>query len=222
MRIALPRTLAALLLGLPLAAAALCTSDEAPPAQAVLERFINADCAECWKDPATPKPAANTLALDWIVPGRKGDDAPLSAVATDDAVDRLDLLGRAPPERSDTVTTIRSGDPVPLRLAQGDAVNDYVGTTMELKDPGREPWHAWLLLVEQLPAGAEGSPGPRNLVRNVFRPDWAKVVGRPPGMLAEARVMQIHEGARPERLRLVALLQDARGRIRAITRTECP
>ena len=93
---------------------------------------------------------------------------------------------------------------------------------MELKEPGREPWHAWLLLVEQLPAGAEGSPVPRNLVRNVFRPDWANVARRAPGMLAEARVMQIHEGARPERLRLVALLQDARGRIRAITQTECP
>jgi len=36
------------------------------------------------------------------------------------------------------------------------------------------------------------------------------------------RAMQIHEGARPERLRLVALLQDSRGRIRAISRTECP
>jgi hypothetical protein len=34
--------------------------------------------------------------------------------------------------------------------------------------------------------------------------------------------MQIHDGARPERLRLVALLQDGRGRIRAITQTECP
>ena len=222
MRIALPRLLVVLLLGLPLAGRALCTSDEAPPAQAVLERFISADCAECWRDPATPRPAANTLVLDWIVPGRQGDDAPLSVVATDDAVDRLYLLGRKPPERAENVTSVRSGDPVPVRLAQGDAFNDYVGTTIEMKKPGREPWQAWLLLVEQLPAGAEGSPVARTLVRNVFRPDWADATRRAPGMLAEARVMQIHEGARAERLRLVALLQDARGRIRAITQTECP
>ena len=81
---------------------------------------------------------------------------------------------------------------------------------------------AWLLLVEQLPAGTEGSPVERNLVRNVFRPDWGKVMSRPPGRLAEDRAMQIHEGARAERLRLVAVLQDQRGRIRAISRTECP
>lgn len=222
MRIALRPTLAVLLLALPFGARALCTSDEAPRAQAVLERFTSADCAECWRDPATPKPAANTLAIDWIVPGRQGDDAPLSVVASDDAVDRLVLLGRKPPERSENVTTIRSGEPVPLRLAQGDAFNDYVGTTMELKEPGREAWQAWLLLVEQLPAGTEGSVVPRNLVRNVFRPDWADVARRAPGTLAEGRAMQIHDGARPERLRLVALLQDGRGRIRAITQTECP
>jgi hypothetical protein len=111
---------------------------------------------------------------------------------------------------------------VPLRLAQGDSVNDYVGTTIELKQSGREPWAAWLLLVESLPAGAEGSTVARNLVRNVFRPDWGDAVHRGRGRLSEARAMQIHEGAKPERLRLVAILQDARGRIRAISRTECP
>lgn len=211
-----------LCLALSPAARALCTSDGVAPAQAVLERFTSADCAECWRDAATPGPAANTLALDWIVPGRQGDDAPLSVVASDEAVERLRWLGREPPGRSATVTTIRSGDPVPLRLAQGDAVNDYVGTAIELKEPGREPWQAWLLLVEQLPAGTEGSPVPRNLVRNVFRPDWTAGTARAPGLLAETRAMQIHDGARPQRLRLVALLQDGRGRLRAIARTECP
>ena len=210
------------LLALPLAAHALCTSDEVPQPQGVLERFTNADCAECWRDPKTPRPGANTIALDWIVPGRKGGDAPLSVVAMDDAVERLYMLGKPVPERSAAVGSVRAGDPVPLRLAQGAAFNDYVGTTMELKDPGREPWRAWLLLVEVLPAGTEGSPVARNLVRNVFRPDWSKVVGRAPGRLAEARAMQIHEGAKPERLRLVAVLLDSRGRIRSISRTECP
>lgn len=214
--------LPAFLAALPLAAQALCTSDEVPQPQAVLERFLNADCEECWRDPRTPAPAANTIALDWIVPGRKGDDAPLSAVALNDAAERLRSLGRRAPERSAAVTTLRSGVAVPLRVAQGEAFNDYVGTAIELKQPGRESWQAWLLLVESLPAGTEGSPVARNLVRNVFRPDWGKAPARVPGGLAEARAMQIHQGAKAQRLRLVAMLQDARGRIRAISWTECP
>jgi len=217
-----PRLPFAVLLALPLAAQALCTSDAVPPPQAVLERFVNADCGECWTDAATPRPAADTIALDWIVPGRKGEDAPLSVVATGDAVERLQALGKPVPEHSSAVGSQRSGRAVPLRLAQGGAFNDYLATAIELREPGREPWQAWLLLVESLPAGTDGSPVARNLVRNVFRPDWGKGAGRPAGVLAEVRAMQIHEGARPERLRLVALLQDARGRIRAISRTECP
>ena len=149
------------------------------------------------------------------------DAAPLSAVALDDAMDRLYALGKPVPTRSAAVFSQREGDPVDLRLAQGDAFNDYIGTSMELKAPGREPWHAWLLLVESLPAGTEGSPVARNLVRNVFRPDWGNVMGRAPGLLAEDRAMQIHAGARADRLRLVAVLQDARGHIRAISRTAC-
>ena len=211
-----------LFLTLPLAAQALCTSDNAVPPAAVLERFINADCATCWTDPATPKPSsARTLVLDWVVPGRLGDDAPLSAVASDEAVQRLQALRRRLPDQSDAVTTRRAGDTPPLRLAQGGAFNDYVGASIELGSPGPGPWSAWLLLVEKLPAGTEGSPVARNLVRNVFRPEWGRVLAGAPLQRAETRAMQIHEGARADRLRLVALLHDARGRIRAISQTEC-
>lgn len=210
-----------LLAALPAAAQALCTSDDVPQPAAVLERFISADCLECWRDPAAPRAGSDTIALDWIVPGLKGEDAPLSAVASRDAAERLRSLRIAPPERSSSVTSRRQGEPAPLRLAQGQAFNDYVGTSMELKEHTGDAWRAWLLLVEQLPAGIEGSPVARNLVRNVFRPDWTKTVGRAPGRLAETRPMQIHEGARPERLRLVAVLQDGRGQIRAISQTEC-
>jgi hypothetical protein len=215
------RSITFLLLALPLAAQALCTSDGVDSPTAVLERFVSADCDECWRDRATPTPAAGTFAIDWVVPGLKGDDAPLAAVALDEALDRLYALRRPVPERSDAVFARREGQPVPLRLAQGGAFNDYIATSMELKSPGREPWHAWLLLVEQVPAGTEGSPVERHLVRNVFRPDWNLVFGRPPGRLAETRAMQIHAGANADRLRLLGVLADSRGRIRAISRTAC-
>jgi hypothetical protein len=216
--LALPLPLA---LALPLAAHALCTSDGVPQPAAVLERFVSADCADCWRDRATPEPAAGTIAVDWVLPGAQGDDAPLSAVALEDGRERLRVLGKPLPARSDAVFGRRQGKPVPLRLAQGDAFNDYIGTSMELRAPGREPWEAWLLLVEDLPAGTEGSPVERHLVRNVFRPEWPAPAGRAGGALEENRSMQIHPGARPERLRLVAVLADARGHIRAISRTAC-
>jgi len=217
-----PTLLAALLLAsAPLAGHALCTSDEVPEPAAVLERFTSADCLACWRDPATPRPRPDTLALDWIVPGRQGEDAPMSSVALDEATERLQFLEHPVPQRATAVTSRRRGERVPLRLAQGEAFNDYIGTSIELGSPAREAWHAWLLLVETLPAGTEGSPVPRNLVRNVFRPPWEGPARRPADLLAQARSMQIHEGARADRLRLVAVLQDARGRLRAIRRTEC-
>ena len=191
-----------------------------PQPAAVLERFLSADCADCWTDPSTPGADRDTLALDWVLPGRQGDNAPLSAVALREAQDRLQALGRKdPPERSAAFTMRRQGSAVPLRVAQGIAFNDYIAGSIELKSPGSEPWRAWLLLVEQLPAGVEGSPVPRNLVRNVFRPDWDKA--RAAGRLAESRAMQIHDGARADRLRLVAVVQDGRGRMRAIGQTAC-
>jgi hypothetical protein len=218
----LPRIAPALLfLVLPLASHALCTSDNVAQSSAVLERFVNADCGDCWRDPATARPDRDTLVLDWVIPGRNGPAAPLSMVASDDALERLATLRQPVPDRIGALTSRREGDAVPLRLAQGAAFNDYVGASVELKEPGREPWRAWLLLVESLPAGVEGSPVARNLVRNVFRTDWGNVMRRAPGRLAENRAMQIHTGAHPDRLRLVGVLHDGRGRIRAITRTEC-
>ncbi|WP_205964535.1 hypothetical protein [Ramlibacter agri] len=211
--------LIAALLGLAAASAhALCTSDKVPQAQALLERFINADCEACWRDPATPQAPAGTLALDWVLPGAQGENAPLATVAVDEAAERLAFLKKTPPERATSVASRRAGKGAPLRIALGDAFNDYVGVSMELKMPGQARWNAWLLLVEQLPAGVEGSPVPRNLVRGVFRPDWS----RPASVLEETRAMRVAEGVRPERLRLVAVLQDGHGEIRAITETGCP
>lgn len=207
--------------GVPLAAQALCTSDGVARPRAVLERFVNADCPTCWIERDTPDAPAGTLALDWVAPGKLGDDAPLAAVAVDEAAQRLAFLRRPAPDRTLAVTTARKGAPPAVRLAQGAAFNDYVGASIELPLAGREGWHAWLLLVEALPAGTEGSPVARNLVRGVFTPqDWAAAAGKP-RRLAELRSMQIRAGAQPDRLRLVALVHDRDGRLRGASRTDC-
>ena len=212
--------LAFLLVAMPALAQALCTSDEVPPVTTLVERFISADCLACWRDRSGPKPSADTVVLDWIVPGLKADGAALATAASDDAMERLDWLRRRTPANMDTGTSRREGDPVHLRLAHGEAFNDYIGTSMELKDAGSNVWHAWLLLVEKIPAGQDGTPIERTVVRKVFRPEWHRV-GRGSGPLAETRSMQVPAWTRPDRVRLVSILQDGRGRIRAITQTEC-
>ena len=194
-----------------------CSSDAVPQPAALLERFISADCERCWADAQTPDAAAGTLAIDWVAPGSRGDDAPLAAVATTDAVLRLQALRKPAPAAAASHFTRRSEGAPRLRVAHGLPVNDYIGTSIELP-PGGGPWRAWLLLVETLPRGAEGTPVERNLVRNAFTADW------PAGAKAaryELRPMHIAEGAKPERLRVVGWIEDSRGRVRSIAQSQC-
>lgn len=201
-----------------------CSSDGVARPVAVVERFINADCDDCWRDPKTPTPAANELVLDWIVPGSKGEDAPLSMGASRDGLARLAALGRKPPAQADSARTGVARAGPKLRIAHGESFNDYVGTSIELSPGHGGPWDAWLLLVEVLPAGAEGSPVARNLVRNAFQPAWGlrrQLSKEEQRRLHESRPMRIADGARRERLRLVAVVHDARGRIVAATQSRC-
>lgn len=213
-------TIAAALLALAGAAAAqpACSSDGRPPPAGVLERFINADCEGCWTDLKAAEPGRGEVALDWIVPGSRGDDAPLSAAASGDALARLQALGRDVPAHGADVHGKRSGRPLALRVAHGPPFNGYVGASIELLDSQPGPFRAWLLLVEALPPGSERTPVARNVVRNVLQLSWDGDRARP---RAEVRPMNIPDGARPQRLRVVGLVEDARGRIRAIAESRC-
>ncbi len=201
-----------------------CSSDGQPRPVALLERFINADCESCWADPGVQRPARGELALDWIVPGSRGDDAPLSAAASRDSLARLEALGRAAPVQSETSRRPAARGGRALRVAHGLAFNGYVGASIELKPGGGGPWKAWLLLVETLPAGTEGTPVARNLVRNALQPSWdgsRSLSRQEQRRLFESRPMSIPEGADPKRLQVVGWVEDARGRIRAIAQSRC-
>ena len=201
-----------------------CDSDGQPQPVGLLERFTSADCASCWSDGATPRPRRGELAVDWIVPGSTGDDAPMAAAAVRDAVARLEALGHGPPAGARAAHRRAAPSGHQLRVAHGLAFNGYLGASIELK-PGRGgPWQAWLLLVETLPAGTEGSPVERNLVRNALQPAWAGPAPLSKAQqrrLFESRPMSIPEGADPNRLRVVGWVEDARGRIRAIAQSLC-
>jgi hypothetical protein len=213
------------LLGLSLALAAnaqpsSCSSDGVPAPRALLERFINADCPTCWGAKQAPDAASGTLAIDWVTPGAKGDDAPLSAVATLDGVWRLAAVGAKNPADASSRFTERTPQPLKLRVAHGLRVNDYVGTSIELQPARGGPWKVWLLLVENLPAGTEGSSVERNLVRNSFSVEWP-AAAKGTARRYELRPMRVPEGAKFSRLRVVGWLEDAHGKIAAISQSRC-
>lgn len=223
------RSWARALLALALLAAAaaraqsFCSSDGQPPPSALLERFISADCEACWSE-AGPMAAPGELALDWIVPGSKGSDAPLSAAAIRDATWRLEALQRDAPAASDVLRHVVQAARPGLRVSHGLPFNGYVGASIELPSPGPGQWTAWLLLVETVPPGADGTPIERNLVRNSLQSSWGgtgPLSQQEVSRLYESRPMAIAEGARPSRLRVVGWVEDARGRLRAIAQSRC-
>lgn len=206
-----------------------CASDGQPRPVQLLERFINANCDSCWTDPATPKAGKGQLALDWVVPGDQGDDAPLSAVASRDALARLEALGQKVPAKARTrthpVTGLRGAT---LRVAHGLPLADYLGASIELKPipaaAKQQRWTAWLALVETLPAGTEGSPTERNLVRNLLQSTWD---GRKPlskteqNRFFESRSMNIAADANPNRLRVIGWVEDEKGQVRVAAQSRC-
>jgi hypothetical protein len=212
-----------------------CASDGQPRPVRLMERFINADCETCWQDPATPKSGEEDAVLDWIVPndaGSKGDDAPLSAVASRDGLTRLEVLGKSVPQETLTSTRPTAGIKAmkgsTLRVAHGLPLSGYLGTSIELKpvppSAKKQRWTAWLALVETLPAGTEGTPVTRNLVRNAFQVSWngdQKLPKTGQNRFFDARSMSIAQGVNPDKLRVVGWVEDAKGQVLAAAQSRC-
>jgi hypothetical protein len=206
-----------------------CASDGQPQPTQLLERFINADCASCWQDAASPPVTPGQLALDWVLPGSQGDDAPLSAVATRDAAQRRGALQLATPSKSDVrLSAVRSLPGASLRVAHGLPVSGYIGASISLTPAANaapaHQWTAWLALVETLPKGTEGSPVARNLVRNTFKASWdgrkqLSKTERP--RFIEQRSMGLPEGMDTRRLRVIGWIEDETGEVWAAAASHC-
>lgn len=223
-------------------AQASCASDGQRPPAALLERFTSADCDTCWADPATPKAKVAELALDWIVPTARGDDAPLSAAASRDALARLQASRLQAPNASTGswhgIAPVPTAKTITLRVAHGVALGGYMGTSIELKAARgvalpHQPLTAWLLMVEEVPAGTDGTPVARNLVRNALLSSWninsqvlnnerdRQQYGPTTRRLYESRPMSIPAGVNPDRLRVVGWVEDANGRVIAGAASVC-
>ena len=157
-----------------------CSNDGQPAPSALWERFINADCLACWGAAEAPQPQ-RAVVLDWVIPSAKGDEAPLSAVALSEAADRWQALGLAGSAAGENAAHLsRRHARHAVRVVQGVPVNGYLGATLSYRPPSNRPYTAWMLLVEQLPAGTEGAgaeryPGffaaPRRAARTLARAD---------------------------------------------------
>ena len=212
-----------------------CASDGLPRPLVLMERFINADCEVCWQDPTTPKAGDQYAVLDWVVPndaGQKSDDAPLSAVASRDGLARLKALGKSVPR--DTVTSLKTVAGLnvlkgaTLRVAHGLPLSGYLGTSIELKPiphpTQKQRWTAWLALIETVPAGTEGTPVARNLVRNAFQVVWnsaQKLSATDQNRFFDTRSMSISQGVNPDNLRVVGWVEDAKGQVLAAAQSRC-
>jgi hypothetical protein len=204
-----------------------CSSDEQARPVALVERFISADCRDCWSDAATARARRGEVALDWILPGGQGEDAPLSAVASRDGLKRLESLGLTLPASSTSRTTSFTPQGR-LRVAHCVPVSGYIGASVQLQriPPASvtPPFTAWLALVERIPAGIEGSPVPRNLVRNLLQSIWngpRQLSKDEQTSFLESRVMDIPAGTDPARLSVIGWVQDAAGRVFAAAQSRC-
>lgn len=194
-------------------AQASCSSEGQSAPTALLERFISADCEACWTDAHAALPRPGAVALDWIVPGAQGDDAPLSAAARQDGLDRLQAIGQA------LASTGPSLPPLPLRVARGPVLGGYIGTSITLQATPQTafgPLTAWLALVETIPAGSDGTAVERNLVRNTLVLDWSA-----PGEHTEIRPLNVPAGAQATRLRVIGWVEDASARVVAVAQSVC-
>ncbi|HMN74600.1 MAG TPA: hypothetical protein PKC97_00920 [Burkholderiaceae bacterium] len=186
----------------------------------LLERFITADCEVCWRGGDTP--SGTPLALDWIVPSPRGDDAPLAAAALPEAGVRAGTIAQ-------TATTSRrhvlpSGAGLSLRVEQGPPFNGYIAAQVDVERdaarggrPAPSGAVAYLALVEQVRAGEEGATVQRMLVRAVvgplpLDPDRSGV--------AHLHAFRVPQGSRPARLVAVGWAEAPGGRVIAAARVE--
>jgi hypothetical protein len=128
-----------------------CSSEGHRPPNGLVDRFISADCADCWTRQPALRADPRAVALDWIVPGTQQEGRPpfggckprrFAAPSGAEPVGAQHLVVRAQ-------AALPAGGWI-LRVAHGQALGGYIGASIELRMSG--------------PAGADRSePGWRSL-----------------------------------------------------------
>lgn len=189
-----------------------------PAYDTLLERFIPAECEACWQSAAEPK--GTPIVLDWIVPGPRGDDAPLAAAALREAGVRAGRIAQtATTSRRHALPAVAG---LSLEVEDGPAFNGYLAAQIRVeRDASRGGRSAtagaaaYLALVEQVRAGEEGTPIDRMLVRAVVGP---LPLGE--GETKHLHAFRLPQGSRPVRLTAVGWVEAPGGKLLAAARVE--
>ena len=211
-----------------------------PAAGAALqERFFSADCADCWaSDTGRRQAKAGPVprgVFDWIVPADAA--APLAAGALPESAERAERAERAARAAPATLAGLPAGQAterhqapralpagLQLRARSGPAWQGYFGVQLSLRGPAGTRLPAgstgWLALVEQVPAGSDGTLVDRALVRSLAGPLTldALPAGQP---LTHLRALRWPASAEPTRLQARAWIEGPDGTILAVAADQC-
>ncbi len=200
---------------------------------ATLERVYSADCPGCWADDRPPAGhpggARPGWLFDWIVPA--ATDAALAAGALPESTERLQRLRPGSRAALPDVAPLQAlGAPRRslaaggLQVQSGPAWHGYFGLELRLAGPARSRLPAgssgWLALVEQVPAGSDGTAVPRALVRSVAGP--LALDSAPRGLpISHLRALRWPAGAEPTRLQARAWIEAPDGRLLLVVADRC-
>ena len=222
----------ALLLAAASTAAAHAECPPQPP-RVLLERFVAAPCAACWKTPPPlPREHRQAWVLDWIVPPPQGTPPPGTPL-------QAFLLGASQPEATARMArqgslasdeTVAVSHPLPQRSALDVLVDSTrlpegrielrMATRFNSQRPLPAGLQGWMVLVERLPAGDQNSPVDRQVVRAVVGPLPMEGLARAP--VAHLRVLNLPEQGDPRQLAALAWVETTRGRVIAVGRGPLP
>ena len=216
--------------GLVCAAVPAATAPACPaPQAAVAEAFFSADCADCWSAATGPAAASTTWRFDWISPG--SDAAPLAAGALPEAAERALRLGLSPAANPAPASQQAARKTMPglrLRVESGPAWQGYFGVQLSLSAAHNTTLpagaSAWLALVELVPAGSDGTPIARALVRSVAGPLPLDALrpGKATTPMTHLRALRWPAGAEPTRLQARAWIEATDGHLLAVVADRCP
>ena len=199
----------------------------------LLERFVSATCILCWKEkPPQLQEHRDAWVLDWLVATGGAAVKPatprsafLAAAALPEASDRVTRAGSLASDEAFTLS-----HPLAQRSALALEVRDtpLPGGRIELRMAARftsqRPLPAglqgWLALVERIPAGEEGSPVDRQVVRAVVGPLPMEGLAKRP--IDHLRTVAAPKIDYPERLASLGWVETEKGRVIAVGRGPLP
>ena len=196
----------------------------------MVERFISADCPECWSGNEAAAASAPAWRFDWVTPTPSGVEAPLSAAALVESAERALRAGgpapaapppAVPPPASAHRPAARAAKSPGLALAVGPAWHGYFGVQADVQGALPLGSSLWLALIEAIPAGAEGNPVKRELVRSVAGP-LTLALPRGKAGIQHLQAMRWPDSAKPERLQARGWIESADGTILAVASPRCP